>query len=94
MLSLENAKLQFFFLIPIFDNLNVRVCAYYAPFSAKHEGLSMVGQPLVWMYLSISDYLRYLFNQLKNSRFHTTLFCGWNTWCASFSNDTKRASIP
>lgn len=38
--------------------------------------------------------LRYLSSQLKNSRFHTTLFCGWNTWCASFSNDTKRASIP
>ena len=24
--------------------------------------------------------LRYLSSQLKNSRFHTTLFCGWNTW--------------
>lgn len=24
-------------------------------------------------------YLRYLSNQLKNSRFQTTEFCGWNT---------------
>ncbi len=29
--------------------------------------------------LAMFAYLRYLSNQLKNSRFQTTEFCGWNT---------------
>ena len=44
--------------------------------------------------ISALFYFRYLSSHPKNSRFHTIEFCGLNTWWPSFSNSTRRASIP